>query len=249
MRKGIYLLITIATFGISTALAKSGSEMLADALKQEKELRSNASPFSNSPDFRNVIAIYTQALDSGTLSKNEKIRALLKRGGLYTEQGECKSAVPDLDSAIEMGHRSALAYALRSACRVETQAYDAAVEDLNKAIALSPKDAILRRERALVFLKMKDFERAAADLGGAIQLLKPKESADLHTLRGDAHQQRGEHQRAINDYLAAVRIRQNNAKELGVPATGAQMVQVKALYGKIAESYRALSMAPERSLK
>jgi tetratricopeptide (TPR) repeat protein len=240
--------ILVALTGVlftHTASGKSGAELLAEALREEKAARAGASLFSGPPDYRKIITAYSEALGTGALSKHDEIRALLNRAGLYAELDECPRAIPDLDKAVHLGHRGARAYALRGVCHAKVKSYDAAIKDLDQAVSVAPGDAVLKRERGRLLVEMKDFKRATADFTGAIRLLRPGESADLHILRGDTYQQQGEHQRAIDDYLAAIRLTKKHARELAVPEAGADMTLLKSLYAKIGDSYHALARTPQ----
>lgn len=244
MKASTHLIALVCALIHSAVFAASGQDLLADTIKREKELRSRGDDVTKS-EYSALIEAYSNALASGDLSTADRLRALVNRGRLYVQTGECTLAVKDLDAGIQGGSRDAAAYAARAYCRAQAGSLKGAREDLDAAISITPKEANLYRERAIVFTDLKMYAEAVNDLSRSIDLIKPARSSDLHVMRGDAHLARGEYERAIEDYGRAIQITKDNAEKIFKTKLSPRSSSLRPLYEKLSEAYRLLARASD----
>ena len=79
-------------------------------------------------------------------------------------------AIADLNEAIRLDPRLALAYDSRACARMKKKAYDKAIMDMNEAIRLDPQKAEYYHGRSRVWQARGELDKALADLDEAIRL-------------------------------------------------------------------------------
>lgn len=226
------------------AFAASGQELFNEAMTRENELRSRAQGVQKS-DYSTLIEMYSAALASSDLSNSDRLRALVSRGRLYVQTGECLLAIQDLDNAIQNGWRDAAAYVARAYCHGQAGSLNAARKDLDAAISINAKDAVLYRERAMVLAEQKMYAEAIRDFSRSIDLMKPTRSSDLYVMRGDAYIAQGAYERAIEDYGQAVHATKENAEKLFSSKLSPRSSSLRPLYEKLSDAYRDLARASD----
>jgi len=223
------------------AYTASGRSLLGKTVSEEKQTREKIGLFGPKKDLSGFIDRYTEIINTGGLTPLDKATALIHRGSLYSEQGDCARAIPDFDEAIRLNLKSSKAYALRASCYLAINSTVDALRDLDHAISFSPQDVILYRERATLFARLKQYDRAVADYSKSIALLKGTDSSEMFELRGDAYRGALRYERAIDDYQRAVRTIKKNAARLSPQPTAGVIPRLLVIYGKLSETYQDLA--------
>jgi tetratricopeptide (TPR) repeat protein len=106
---------------------------------------------------------------------SKKAERHIQKAREYTEKGKHESAIQELDRAIELDSKMAIAYSSRGAVRFRMKEYDKAITDLNEAIRLEPEKATSGYYiRGSAWYMKKDYSKGVADFDEAIRL-NPKE--------------------------------------------------------------------------
>jgi tetratricopeptide (TPR) repeat protein len=125
------------------------------------------------------------------------------------KRGDYKGAITDLDEAIRLAPKLAMAYHNRGVIR-KNLGYDrndlgdfkSAIADFDQAISLDPKYASNYNNRGFVLIRLGDNQEAIADFEQAIRL-NPK-YASAYFGRGVVRSKLGDKQGAITDYSQAI---------------------------------------------
>jgi tetratricopeptide (TPR) repeat protein len=233
------LCFATVTYFPGIALSATGNELLNEAMAQEKNLGAQGS-VGNTGARTKVIELYSGALDSGQLSEKDRNNALVSRARLYAQDGKCSLAIRDLDETIGAGNKGARAYALRALCYGQVGSLEAARKDFDRAIAINTRDPILFRERANILTAQKNYESAERDISASMKALKPAESADLYVMRGDLAFAQDKYERAIADYMQAIRVTKKDVSQLKVSGS---VIYLAPIFEKLGNAYHALSRA------
>jgi tetratricopeptide (TPR) repeat protein len=118
-------------------------------------------------------------------------------------------AISDLNAAIRINPRLAVAYWYRGQCYKVLHQYDKAIADYSETIRLDPNDAKAYCSRAFVYSQKGDGQRALADYSEAIRL-NPKYQIAYYS-RALIDKQEGNHSQAIADATKAVRLNPKDA--------------------------------------
>ena len=153
------------------------------------------------------IANCTMIIESGRAKPAARANALVARGFGHVFQENLDGALTDFSAAIRDNPKLATAYYYRGAILVNRDP-KRALADVNKAISLNPKDADYFRERSSMYVKGKDYPRAIADLTTAIRLAKNPKTE--YFLRGVAHEDSGQMDKAIADFQASLLLDPDN---------------------------------------
>ena len=125
------------------------------------------------------------------------------RGRAKIAAQDFDGAVADLNEAIRLEPKQALAYEQRGYAYFLKRDAERAFADLNHAAELEPTYSSVYFKRSLVHLMLGDRDREIADLDEAIRL-NPKFPEALNN-RGVAFRDRSDNGRALADFTAAIR--------------------------------------------
>jgi len=165
------------------------------------------------------------------------------------------NAIEDLDEAIRLNRRFALAYMNCGATYLNLGEYQQVIADLDEALRLDPEDADAYYNRGVVYAIQGQLGRAIQQYDQSIRL---NLQSDTYRSRGDAYlglgnirlairdRELGDYQRAIENYNEAIRL---DSRDAGAHASRAIAY---ALLGKneLAEQSTALAveLAYDRAL-
>ena len=128
----------------------------------------------------------------------------VKRGQIYSEDGNFELAIADLSRAIELDPDSPDRYYDRANLYRLAGEYDLAVADMTIAIKYAPDDPYLYGSRAKLHREAGKYEQAIADLTIAIQI--EPEGTDFYEFRGSMYLRIGDIDRANSDFLQAIAV-------------------------------------------
>jgi tetratricopeptide (TPR) repeat protein len=104
------------------------------------------------------------ALESRTLSRQDRIATLVNRGILFNHRGDHSAAFADFETALAMDSEVSAAYINRGNSYFLTQQYDLAIDDYSEALELNPKDPYIAHfNRGLANEAIQESELAFAD--------------------------------------------------------------------------------------
>jgi tetratricopeptide (TPR) repeat protein len=92
-------------------------------------------------DYDEAIRLFTKAIESGELSRENLSIAYYNRGNAWQSKGDSDKAIADYTKAIEIDPKHARAYYNRGKAWKKKGDYDKAIADYTKAIEINPKDA------------------------------------------------------------------------------------------------------------
>jgi tetratricopeptide (TPR) repeat protein len=150
------------------------------------------------------ISACTRVLQSPSLSRPDRLRALNARGILWKQKGDYDRAIADYTAALALNPGYVFAYYNRANSHHEKRDFERAIDDYTQAIRINPKLAQAYNNRGTVYGDLNDFDRAIPDYDTAIRL-DPKYAAAYNN-RGVAWKNKGRYDRAIADYDAAIRL-------------------------------------------
>jgi tetratricopeptide (TPR) repeat protein len=132
----------------------------------------------------------------------DQITAYINRGGAYRAKGDFDRALADLDKALRLDPKSALALLERASNYHAKGEFDRAIADYDGAIAAQPKSAAAFSGRGETYRAKNDLDRAIADYDKALQL----DDNLVTAYGGRARAYRGKGERAKEDLEAALRL-------------------------------------------
>ena len=144
---------------------------------------------------------YGKALE---LNYQPAIDIYLRRGMVFSNQGDQPSAIKEYHKVIELDPRNARAYDLRGMARADLLDLSGAIEDLNRSIELNPYDEGVYYRRGLVYDRMGEDENAIEDYSKAIEI-KPTNPGIFYK-RGILLNRLGKFDDAINDLTTVIHL-------------------------------------------
>lgn len=186
------------------------------------------------------IAACTTALESGRLTKRERIAAHTNRGESHLALQDRARALEDANAALAIDPNNSLAYRLRGRAHYALGQYDRAIADYSRLIELNPTDPSAIHNRGVARAVGGDHAGAIADYDAALAL-DPARPTSLNN-RALALVAQGEIERALADYDAALSINNNYASAY---ANRGAASRIQGLYERAMDDFdRALSLAP-----
>jgi tetratricopeptide (TPR) repeat protein len=151
-----------------------------------------------------IIDRCTVLIQSGKLSRDDRVSALTNRGSAYNGKGDVDSAVADFDEAIRLDPKHALAFLGRGNSYALKGNFDRAIADFDEAIRLSPKLAAAFNSRCWArAARGRDLQKALDDCNESLRL-EPDNPAVLDS-RGFTNLRLGQVADAIADYDAVLK--------------------------------------------
>jgi len=178
---------------------------------------------------------------------------LYKSNGLaQRDKGDVGLAIADFSEAARLAPKDALIYNNRGAAYVADGDFDRAIADFSEAIRLDPKYAEAFNQRCYVLAITGQAQQALADCEESMRL-RPFDDADALDSRGFAHLKRGDFDRAIVDYDAALKHHPTTASSLygrGVAKLrsgdsaggGADIAAAKSIQADIADQFSRIGV-------
>ena len=136
---------------------------------------------------------------------NDPQHTLYREGVNKYDAGNYEGAVEDLNQAIGLNPKNALAYNKRGDAYYRLGDYEQAQADSSQAILLNPQDANAYFDRGFAFSELGKYKEAIADYTQAIKL--NSEDAYAYYGRGLAHAQLKDNKGAIADFSKAIALK------------------------------------------
>ena len=129
-----------------------------------------ADPCDSPQDPAAAIVDCTQSINSGKWKGRHLAAFYSNRAAAYHEQGDIDRAIADLNEAIRLDPKLAMALNNRGAAYNERGDNDRAIADYNEAIRIDPKFVMAFSNRGNAYSDKGDKDRAIADFNEAIRL-------------------------------------------------------------------------------
>ena len=129
------------------------------------------------------------------------------RGNAYSDLGNYRQAIEDLNRAIEIKPDYVMAYTSRGVAYIYLGNYRQAIEDLNRVIAIRPSYAEAYNNRGAAYKGFGNYRQAIEDFNKAIEIRPNYPEAYLN--RGLAYGGLGNYRQAIEDLNRVIAIRPN----------------------------------------
>jgi tetratricopeptide (TPR) repeat protein len=160
-------------------------------------------------DYDKAIGLYTKAIASGELSREDLRRAYDHRGFAWEKKGDYAKAIADYTKVIEIDPTDVAAYNVRGVAWLERGNCDRAIADFTKAIEVDPNYSYAYNNRGIAWKCTGDYDRAIADYTKTLDL--DPNDATAYNNRGGAWADKGDYGKAIADYDKAIKIDPNDA--------------------------------------
>jgi tetratricopeptide (TPR) repeat protein len=121
-------------------------------------------------NYDKAIKLYTKAIASGELSREDLSKVYNNRGEAWDDRGDSDKAIADYTKAIEINPQYISAYYNRGVAWYDKGDYDKAIVDYTKAIEIDPKFALAYQNRGHAWEKKGDSDKAIADYKKAVEL-------------------------------------------------------------------------------
>lgn len=175
------------------------------------------------------------------LSKNDRItEALINRGIAYKNAGKTDLALADLNKAIDIDGKSALAYFNRGIIFEDAKKYDQALANYNRSVDLDPGFAQVYNNRGNLFSGAGRYDQAIADFNKAVKL-EPHFS-QAYNNRGSLYANSGKYDLALADFNKAVEFNPGNPKAYS--NRGNVLASMKKYDEAIADFSKAINLNP-----
>ncbi len=133
-----------------------------------------------------------------------RITAYINRSGAYRAKGDFDRALANLDEALRLDPKSALALLERASIYHAKGEFDRAIADYDGAIAAQPKSAAAFSGRGETYRAKNDLDRAIADYDKALQL--DENLVTAYGGRAGAYRGKGDLDKALADFDEAVKL-------------------------------------------
>jgi len=151
-----------------------------------------------------AIAACTRLLGRESADSTDTAAYYTNRGGALFTRGDYDLALKDLNEALRLNPRSALASYYRGGAYFHKRDFDRAVADLRQALDLNPNDAMSEYYMGRSLRELGRYDEAVTHLTKAIGLNARNE--DFYRFRADVLFQKGDYPGAISDYDEAIRL-------------------------------------------
>jgi tetratricopeptide (TPR) repeat protein len=163
----------------------------------ERELLAAARAADRRGDLDEALSLFSRAIGSDGLDKDELATAINDRGILYRLKGQHDLAIADYTWAIKLKADFAEAYSNRGLAYAKSERYDPAIIDFTRSIELQPGNAMTYLKRGNAYFDKRDLDQAIADWSRAIAI-KPDLMRAYYN-RCDAYEKKGQKSSAVED--------------------------------------------------
>jgi CHAT domain-containing protein/tetratricopeptide (TPR) repeat protein len=152
--------------------------------------------------------LYTECLESGKLSKDQRTEALFQRGVALANSDQTEQAIADMNSCLEVTSRGGEVLFIRAQVYLMDVEYEKALADIEESIRLAPyPERYVVKGRILA--GMENMPGAQTAFEAAISLYKSrpgqeKEIADTYAALGIASMETWELSNALNYFTKAI---------------------------------------------
>ena len=193
----------------SLAIALGVTQARADALQDAR----SAYEAKVDGDLDESIRLYSKAIDTGELTRENLAVAFNNRGIAYRAKDLQDLAIEDYDTAIMLMPEYSFAYYNRGLARYSKGLYDAAIGDFDMVLRLEPDDAEVINNRGVARHGKGEFERAIADYDAALAI--DPGYAYAYYNRGNANRALGRYTLAVDDYDRTIELDPNDVEAYG----------------------------------
>jgi tetratricopeptide (TPR) repeat protein len=159
----------------------------------------------NKGNHNKAIALYTNAIESGDLSRKDQAAVLNNRCWAYNMVGsEVGLAIDDCTAALRLRPEFVIAYLNLGNAYFRSGDQQRSIKEFSTAIRLKPDLAVAYINRSSAYSGIGEYDQAIADLNVAIRL--EPDLAASHNNRCDAYRNQGEYERAMSDCDTAIRL-------------------------------------------
>jgi len=151
-----------------------------------------------------AISLYSQCIESGSLSNKNLIVAHNDRGNAYGRRGNYALALADFNKVIELNPEDSDAYYNRGLTYKNRKNYDRAIDDYSVAIKLDSRYVDAYNNRGNVYGRKGEYKAAITDFNQTITLSPDNASAYFN--RGLAYYSQGLYTLAIEDFQKAIEL-------------------------------------------
>ena len=133
-----------------------------------------------------------------------QVESHLDQAGELASEGKLTEALQEVEAALALNDRSALAYAQRGFLHMQQGEVLIAHQDLNKAIELEPSCYQAFGYRGALWMRQGEYAQAIDDYTAAIRIAP--QHAGLFTVRGNAFFRSGKQESALKDFNTALEL-------------------------------------------
>lgn len=116
-----------------------------------------------------AIRLYTKAIDSGQLTKEQLGKAYSGRGTAWMDTGNPDQAIADYSLAIQVNPKDGAAYHNRGLAWKEKKNPEKAIADFTTAVTINPRDADSYFDRGNIRFDNNELDKAIADFTKAVE--------------------------------------------------------------------------------
>jgi tetratricopeptide (TPR) repeat protein len=170
----------------------------------DPEVKNKAKEFLDNVTFTDFIS------EPATSRAESNAKPYYNRGFDYLRKSQYDEAIIELNKAIEIYPRYALAYNDRGVAYLRKKQYDRAISDFTKALDINPRYPKVLYNRGIAYLDNRKYEKAVSDLTKALDL--NLFMAEAYHERGLAYFFKGEYDLALADFNQAITLNPRNGK-------------------------------------
>jgi tetratricopeptide (TPR) repeat protein len=171
---------------------------------EDPEIKNKANEFLGNVTFTDFIS------ESATSKAESNAKPHYNQGLAYLRKSQYDEAIIELNKAIEIYQRYALAYNDRGVAYLRKKQYDRAISDFTKALDINPKHHHAHYNRGIAYLDKRNYDEAISDLNKAIEL--DPTNPEIYYERGFAHLLKNQNDKAIADFNQAITLNPRYAK-------------------------------------
>ncbi|QLA18357.1 CHAT domain-containing protein [Desulfolutivibrio sulfoxidireducens] len=154
--------------------------------------------------------LYTQCLESGKLSKDQRAEALFQRGVALANSDQTEQAIADMNSCLEVTSRGGEVLFVRAQVYLMDVEYEKALADIEESIRLAPyPERYVVKGRILAGMEDGPESDTAFEIGIALNKKRrgfEAKVAEIHSKRAYLRMERDDLPGALDDFNAAIRI-------------------------------------------
>ena len=171
---------------------------------EDPEIRNKANEFLDNVTFTEFIS------ESATSKAESNAKPHYNRGLAYLRKSQYDEAIIELNKAIEIYPRYALAYNDRGVAYLRKKQYDRAISDFTMTLDINPKHHHAHYNRGIAYLDKRNYGEAISNLNQAIEL--DPSNPEIYYERGFAHLSKNQNEKAIADFNQAITLNPRYAK-------------------------------------